>query len=322
MRVLSVSGALFLGAAPAAQAAISWQFNYLDEAGFGFNDAALGDARKTALETAGAQFSNLFASSFSNSATLVMDVVGEYSGGNVLAWAGSSYWVEGDAPGLTVQEVVRVKLLDGIDLNGSAADGEIGVNFSQSWEFDLNAPVGYDQFDFYSTLYHEFVHTLGFASTIDYYGDSLTGYQDWAVFDSFLGDVDGTRVIDGGFNLDLTLWESIREDGPSPTGGLFFWGANAMAANGGNPIGIYSPEEWEEGSSGSHIDDLNPVYDGLMMLASTGTGPSARTLSAIEIAMLQDLGYTLAAPVPEPKTYAMMLAGLALLGWAARRRAA
>ena len=38
--------------------------------------------------------------------------------------------------------------------------------------------------------------------------------------------------------------------------------------------------------------------------------------------MLRDLGYTAVAAVPEPETYAMMLAGLGLLGWAARRRKA
>ena len=34
------------------------------------------------------------------------------------------------------------------------------------------------------------------------------------------------------------------------------------------------------------------------------------------------LGYTITAAVPEPETYAMLLAGLGLIGVAARRRAA
>jgi hypothetical protein len=33
-----------------------------------------------------------------------------------------------------------------------------------------------------------------------------------------------------------------------------------------------------------------------------------------------DVGNGVAAPVPEPETYAMMLAGLGLLGFMARRR--
>lgn len=33
-----------------------------------------------------------------------------------------------------------------------------------------------------------------------------------------------------------------------------------------------------------------------------------------------DLGNTTAPPIPEPETYALMLTGLGLLGWATRRR--
>ena len=44
--------------------------------------------------------------------------------------------------------------------------------------------------------------------------------------------------------------------------------------------------------------------------------------SAIEVAMLRDLGYTAVASAGTRVPYAMMLAGLGLLGWAARRRKA
>jgi hypothetical protein len=56
----------------------------------------------------------------------------------------------------------------------------------------------------------------------------------------------------------------------------------------------------------------------MMMLSASGTGPYARDYSAVEVGMLADLGY--AAVVPEPETYAMLLAGLGAVGWVARRR--
>jgi hypothetical protein len=57
----------------------------------------------------------------------------------------------------------------------------------------------------------------------------------------------------------------------------------------------------------------------MMMLAASDTGPYARDYSAVEIGILHDIGYTVTA-VPEPETYAMMLAGLGLLGWVTRRK--
>lgn len=44
--------------------------------------------------------------------------------------------------------------------------------------------------------------------------------------------------------------------------------------------------------------------------------------SAADLAEMKALGYTATSPVPEPETYAMLLAGLALTGFMARRRKA
>ena len=49
--------------------------------------------------------------------------------------------------------------------------------------------------------------------------------------------------------------------------------------------------------------------------APTRVGGSGATFGAFSSA-------TIASPVPEPETYALMLAGLGLVGWAARRRKA
>jgi hypothetical protein len=55
-----------------------------------------------------------------------------------------------------------------------------------------------------------------------------------------------------------------------------------------------------------------------MMGPFTGTGPRTHDYSAVEVGIMADLGY--APAVPEPETYSMMLAGLALCSWVARRR--
>lgn len=101
---------------------------------------------------------------------------------------------------------------------------------------------------------------------------------------------------------------------------MFFNGAHAVAANNNQLVGLYSPTTWIDGSSVSHLDTDNPAYGGMMMLHAVGTGNAARDYSAIEVGMMQDLGYTAVTAVPEPESLAMMFAGLGVIGSLQRRR--
>lgn len=98
---------------------------------------------------------------------------------------------------------------------------------------------------------------------------------------------------------------------------MFFSGANAMAANGGNRVAIFSPTTWSEGSSGAHTDD--GTYANTLMISATPAGQGIRVLTAIEVGILQDIGYTLTA-IPEPSTYAAILGAAALGVTIIRRR--
>ncbi|MDN5752151.1 MAG: PEP-CTERM sorting domain-containing protein [Nitrosospira sp.] len=309
---------------PAAHAAITFQFQYADPAGTGFLDAANGPSRQTALNTAASTFSDMFGRHFSNSGTIVLEATASDDASDTLASAGSKFTGPGSA-GFNLGEVVRTKLQTGADLNGNNADGSLDINFGNAWELDFNATPSNAEYDFYSTLFHEFTHVLGFASTIGQSGEPVFGTQNagsWSTFDSFIVDKNGARIIDPAtFALNQAAWDAGSVGGASPAEGLFFDGANAVAANGGDPAGLYTPETWDESSSVSHLDDENPAYAGMMMLAMSDTGPYARDYSAIEVGMLTDLGYT-AAIIPEPETYAMLLAGLGMIGWIARRRKA
>ncbi|SCX90754.1 PEP-CTERM protein-sorting domain-containing protein [Nitrosospira sp. Nl5] len=308
-----------------ANAAVTFQFQYADPAGTGFLDPADGSSRQTALNTAASKFSDMFGSHFSNSGTVVLQATAsDDANDDTLASAGSKLINLGGA-GFNLGEVVRTKLLTGTDLNGNNVDGSLDVNFGNFWELDFNATPSNTEYDFYSALFHEFTHALGFTSTMGQSGEPIFGTQDtgsWSTFDSFLTDKNGARIIDpANFALNQETWNAASIGGPSPAGGLFFDGANAVAANGGSPVGLYTPTTWEEGSSVSHLDDENPALAGRMMLAASEAGPYARDYDAVEVGMLADLGYTVAA-IPEPETYAMLLAGLGMIGWVVRRRKA
>jgi hypothetical protein len=71
-----------------------------------------------------------------------------------------------------------------------------------------------------------------------------------------------------------------------------------MAVNGG-AVTLYTEEEWKPGSSAAHLDGRIEGRDGMMMTPATFAGPQARDYSEIEVAMLTDLGYSVAV-VPEP----------------------
>lgn len=323
----AVKGGLLMGCltlAPTANAGIIWSFNYTDAPGVGFNDVATGSARKAALETAGTLFSTMFGSYFTNSGTIVMDVTGSnVPGSGTLASAGS-YGVGNGTAGFGLTDVVRTKLVTGVDLTAGGSDGLVDVNFAQSWQFDPNVPVSNTEYDFFSTMSHEFTHALGFSSSMAQDGSPSGGTPksagSWELFDKFLGDKNGNAVVDPAtFALNQATWDINSVGGTSPNAGLFFHGANAVAANGGQPVGLYTPTTWSEGSSVSHLDTDNPVYAQMMMAHASDTGLSARNYSNIEVGMLQDLGYTVAV-VPEPSTYVMMLAGLGMVGWKFRRR--
>ncbi len=297
----------------AASAAVTIEYEWL---GVWTNE------QKTAMNTAASSFSSLFGSHFSNTGTITLaatayddiDTPVLASAGSEIAYVGNGTFGGG--------EVVRSLLQGGGDLNGSAtADGMVAVNFAYFTALGLNDTVPGGTYDFYSTLFHEYTHALGFASSMNYDGQPYIGSRhsgggEWATFDRFLVDADGFRVVSDSYVLQDDVWGATREGGSV----MYFNGANAVAANDGYLVNLYSPVEWAPGSSISHLDDESSYLATMMMASSTIDGPSARNLSAIEIGIMADLGYTPA--VPEPETYALMLAGLGLVGYMARCRKA
>lgn len=302
-RILRTSGVFALLAAASASAQITFSFNYTGTGGF--LDATNGAARRAALESA----ANTLAAYFTTSAprTISFDVNSYTTADTTLASASSNLISGSNGFHNTI---VQEKIINGVDSNGATADGSINWNWHHTWNITDSVPTG--EYDFKSTAMHEVLHAFGFSATTGNAGTN-TGTS-WNVFDKFLTTSTGTVFVNQTtFAFDTSLNSALTGNG------MFFSGTNAMAANGGNRVNIFSPTPWSDGSSGSHTADS--VYPNTMMIAATNSGPSARTLSAIEIGMLKDLGFTMAASaIPEPSTYAVIIGSLALGVVIVRRR--
>ncbi len=185
--------------------------------------------------------------------------------------------------------------------------GDVGY----TWNFGAAAPTA-NQVDFRSVVTHEIGHSLGFDSSyysgLDTFGVFLTspttgiyaGITDW---DRNLQDSLGNVPQNGSSGTPGDFLET--------SGSVYWTGPNATALYGGL-VPIYSPTTWQEGSSLVHVDETALVND--IMSPSIGAGEMNRNPSALDLAMMQDMGW---AVVPEP---GVALIALGSLGWFATRR--
>jgi len=316
--ILASSLALGLCAHP-AQAALTFSFNFLNP-GQGFDGPVSGAARKTALNEAAGLLGAYFSSYTAN---LTYDVTSSSSDDNTLASAGSSMFV---LPGTFQQTFVQTKILTNgrTDANGAAADGTIDWNFFENWGLTDNVTT--TEFDFKKVGIHELLHSFGFSGNGSATGAGLDGKppgtpDTWSIYDQFLTDASGNRLVSTGGVFDSTKLIALT----GGSGSVLFSGANAKAANGGVGVNLYAPKPYSDGSSISHLDDNTVALSQLIMASSVDKGLKSRELSAIELGILKDIGYTqIVAPVtvPLPAAVWLMLVGLLGLLGLGRRKAA
>ncbi|WP_142271569.1 Ig-like domain-containing protein [Mycobacterium sp. AT1] len=266
------AGALF------NEGAIKFAFTYTTGANYWSTDA------KSALESSAVRLAAYFL--VTKPVTLEYDVTGENdTTTSTLASAGSD--LISNAPGFW-RTVVQNELLSGVDSNGAAADGAINWNFGESWAY--GDAVAANQFDFVSTAMHELMHSFGFLSYVGPPGSNTN--LEWTLFAGFITTSTGTRVINS-----RGVWHTAYD--PNLTGaggGLYFDGANAVAAHGG-PVPLFTPNPWQEGSSASHLDDATFTGSNQQLMnAITDVGLGVRVLSPIEQGIMRDLGYTVVVP--------------------------
>ncbi len=301
--------ACVLPAAAWAQITFSFDYTTAEPENNGFNDATLGATRRAALESAAGTLASYFTGYAARTVTIRVSA-SQSSGAGFLASAGSLYFQTANSfqPGLVAS------MIQTGNNYGQAYLGTVQWDFGYNWSYGDSVAAG--TYDFKAVAMHELMHAVGFASLINASGESALGNNTWSAFDQFLTDAAGNPLINAttkAFQGGTILSDGISSD-------VYFSGSNAMAANGGQRVHIYSPASYAEGSSLSHLDTSFFTSTAYVMEHAVMSGLAARTLSAIELGILTDLGFSVSASaIPEPSTY-VLAAGLLALGLAALRR--
>ena len=151
---------------------------------------------------------------------------------------------------------------------------------------------------------HEMGHGLNFAGTMSY-GSSRcggasngcwgqgTGYP--GIYDRFVENGAGQTILNTGLfpNPSAALGSQLTSSN------LYFYGANANAANGGSRVKIYAPPVWAEGSSYSHLDyNTFASTANRLMVYAISAASSVHDPGPVAMGLLKDLGWNLSNPAP------------------------
>ena len=176
----------------------------------------------------------------------------------------------------------------GKDLDLDNPEIIIQINSEAEWDLDgLGKPTRYE-YDLKSVMFHELAHGLGFLSTSSYIFDRTKGQyvgimEQPTPFDAYLQTQDGNRLADlasPSFELGQALNSRLVWSGPE--------GINAN--NGVKPL-MYTPSNYDAGSSVSHLDENTFANSGTnaVMTPNLEAGEVFNEPGPILLAMMKDL---------------------------------
>jgi len=212
----------------------------------------------------------------------------------------------------TAYPIALANALTGSDLDSTRADMTLQFKSDTTWSFvltptHLTAPVSGE--DFVAVALHELAHGLGFIGNmyesynVGFCGNGPIGYlypcptpYDWFAVDSA-----GVTLLSYLTNDPYALAARLKGDAN-------FGGPNTLAANGETAAKLYTPMDWQRGSSLSHLNDTTyqdsenrlmiPFYDGV----TRHPGP-------VTLSIFQDMGWLRADGVPNAVTSGPLFIG-------------
>ncbi|HDZ20478.1 MAG TPA: PEP-CTERM sorting domain-containing protein [Phycisphaerae bacterium] len=195
-------------------------------------------------------------------------------------WDGNTIWNAGEyvwREGVNYASSVNFDTFVQLDITAAGVGG--------GWNFGSGNPAG-NAIDFRSVISHELGHSLGFSDSYDasrkdfgWVGPPVryAGLTEW---DKFLIDSDGTTAPAGGG----------RARDFNATDDPVFWTGPLANDYYGQPVPIYAPDPFAQGSSMAHVDQASLSY--ALMSPWISTGQSLRDPIGVEWKMMQDMGWS------------------------------
>ncbi|MDX1436385.1 MAG: hypothetical protein R3335_06225 [Anaerolineales bacterium] len=232
-------------------------------------------------------------------------------GGGILGAAGAETYFanfSGAPMADTMYPVALANKLAGTDLDPGFQD--INATFNSAfpdWYFGTDGMPPGNKWDFVSVVLHEIGHGLGFAGSMQVGGGCGSGLGCWgigannypAVYDRFTENGSGTPLLSftnfsAGLATELT------------SGDVYFNGPLAIANNTGNlcqPVKLYAPGAWQQGSSYSHLDEIFNGTPHALMTFSITNGEAQHHPGGVTLGMFEDMAWDTIVKAPTGAGY-------------------
>ena len=281
IRIAAVGLVLWTAQARTAEAEVTFVLTFFDVTtgtGVGFDDPVLGAARRATVEATAAAIG----SRIGQTATVEIGFAPSETGGTGPIGIGSATFLDTSA-GIRDGEVYRRIVLGAPDVD-PGLNGGIVFDFGYAVALSGTPAAGVAYFP--DVARHELTHVLGYGSFLKADGTGFNGTAPdmYTRFDSLCrtdagGTSTGLPVVDALGNLLLDAATYAAAHGT----GLVFDGTETRAANGGAPHKLAAADPTHSGTASD------------VMFPSPAMGEARDDWSAIDVAILKDLGYIIMA---------------------------